>query len=89
VSTAPGLLVPRDQGEQRHRQRIGERRQRSRGADAVDLRLGLFRVEPPGGHRDGHEQQPDQRAGHTRGRHEEVMGVVRDHPTILSGARPG
>src|SRR6476660_265533 len=79
-------LVPGDQREQRHGQRVGERRQRRRRADAVDLRLGLPLGEPPAGHRDRYEQQPDQRARHAGGGDEEIMDVFWDHLAILPGA---
>ena len=82
-------LVPGDQREQRHRQRVDERRQRRRRAYPVQLRGRLGAAETLGGHRDGHEQQPGQGPGHPRARQEEVMDAGRYHPAIVPAGRPG
>jgi LuxR family maltose regulon positive regulatory protein len=72
-------LVSRDQREQRHRERVGEGRERRRRADAVQLRIDGLLLEPPRGNGDGHEEQPDQGAGGRAAGREEIVNVVRDH----------
>jgi hypothetical protein len=79
-------FLPGYQREQRHRQRVGERRERPRSPDALQLHARLLAGEPLRRHRDGDEQQPDQRAGHSSRREEEVMNVLRYHPTIFPAA---
>jgi hypothetical protein len=68
----------RDQREERHRERVGERRQRRRRAHAVDLGLaGLGQSLT--GNRNGHEQESDESACHARAREEEIVQVLRRH----------
>src|SRR5215469_6506434 len=73
-----------DQSEQRHDERVGERRQRRRRAGAVKLRSRFRPGYPLGHHRDNHEQQPDQRASRATTRHEEVTDALRYHLMILA-----
>ena len=68
-------LVPGNQREKRNGQRVGERGERRRGACTVELRC-LLPGEPLGGHRDGYEQQPDQRAVHAAARQEEAVEAL-------------
>jgi hypothetical protein len=79
----PADLLPWYQREQRHRQRVDERRERRRRPDALQLHARRLAGEPLRGHRDGDEQQPDQCAGHSGRGEEEVMDVLRNHPTIF------
>ena len=57
-----------------------------RGPHAVKLALALL-GQSLLGHRDGDEEQADERAGHPRGGHEEVMEVLRDHERVRGGVR--
>ena len=78
--------VPRDQREQRDRRA----RRGTRSAPAAARMRCTWAPspgQPPGRDRDGHEQQPDQRTGHAGATQEEVMNVVRNHPTIQPAGR--
>src|ERR1700742_2090317 len=68
-----------NQREQGHRERVGERRERGRCADAVQLRVDRVLFQPRGGDRDGHKEQPDQGAGCPAAGHEKLMDIFWDH----------
>ena len=85
----PPDLVSGDQGEQRYRQRVGERRQRRHRAYAVQLSPLLGAGKPIRGNRNGHGQRPNQRPGHACAGREEVMNARRNHLVILAAAAGG
>ncbi len=58
----------------------------SAAAAPIAVHLGIIGLEPLAGHGDGHEQQADERTGHARAGHEQVVEALLGHVTEISGA---
>ena len=81
----------RQQADQRDDQGVDQRRERCGRPDLV-FGAGVFAGQPLLGHREGDEEQPDERARDAGAAAEEVMEASRDHrptvPAVISRRRP-